>query len=111
VLRSAIVDEPDQLDAVAPRQRDVAAVIERAVDQRTQLARRGRPGGLRIAHRRSLTSAATVSPLPRSEPELALIALGSNPQCTMQSRQRGLPLAWPYLDHSVCSISSSNVRA
>src|SRR2546425_4118775 len=43
------------------------------------------------------------SPIARGESKAARTALGSNPQCTMQSWQRGLPLLRPYFDQSVRS--------
>jgi hypothetical protein len=44
-------------------------------------------------------------------PKVAATALGSKPQCTMQSRHFALPLAWPYCGQSVVSISSANDAA
>jgi hypothetical protein len=99
VCRPAVVDEPDELRAVVARDRDKAAVVERLLDERLDA----------IVHSRPVTIAATVSPSARIEPNVALTAVGSNPQWTMQSWQRGFLLAWPYFDHSVSSISSRNV--
>ena len=65
----------------------------------------------RFDHSRPVTIRATVSPIVSGDSKVARTALGSNPQCTMQSWQRGLPLLRPYRDQSVSSISSRNVRA
>src|SRR5205823_4871119 len=102
VRGAAIVDETDQLGTVGAPQRHVPPIIERPLHELCQ------PG---IRHSRPVTMAATVAPIARGESKVARTALGSNPQCTMQSWQRGLPLLRPYRDQSVSSISSRNVFA
>src|SRR5262249_45637054 len=99
VARSAVVDVADELRAVAARHRDVAAVVEGALDL------------LAEAHSVPVTIAAMVEGMARADPNVARTALGSKPQWTMQSWQRGLPLARPYRDQSVSSMSSRKVRA
>src|SRR5438128_8251851 len=97
-VRSApVVDEPHQLGAVAAPQGDVPAVVERPIDELRDP---------RLAHSRPVTMLATVSAMARGDSKAARTALGSKPQCTMQSWQRGLPLLRPYFDQSVSSISS-----
>src|SRR2546427_378746 len=102
VRRVPIVDEPHQLGAVAAPQRDIAAIVECPLHQL---------GHSRIRHSRPVIMAATVAPIARGESKAARTALGSNPQCTMQSWQRGLPLLRPYFDQSVSSISSRKLPA
>src|SRR5262249_3355392 len=102
VRGAAIVHKPDQRGAVVAPERDVPAVVERSLYQLRQT---------RIGHSWPVTMAAKVAPIVRGESNAARTALGSNPQCTMQSWQRGLPLLRPYFDQSVSSISSRKVFA
>src|SRR5216683_3280547 len=102
VRGATVVDEPHQLGAVTAPQGDVPAVVERPVHQLRDP---------RLGHRRPVTRLATVSAMARGDSNAARTALGSKPQCTMQSWQRGLPLLRPYFDQSVSSISSRKVLA
>ena len=85
VRGSAVVDETDQRRSIAALHRDVAAVIERLLDELRDP----------VAHIRPVAIVLSVVTSPLSEPNVAFTAVGSKPQWTMQSWQRGFPLAWP----------------
>ena len=104
---AAIVEVPDQLGTVVPDHRHVPSIVERALYQLGQ----ARPGRRSLRHSRPVIIASADSVSDRGEAKVARTALGSNPQCTMQSWQRGFPLLCPYFDHSVSSISSRKVLA
>ncbi len=86
VRLTAVVEVTHHLGAVAPQHRHVAAIVERPLHQ---------IGNARVHQSRPVSMLATVAPMAEGDSNAARTALGSYPQCTMQSWQRGLPLFLP----------------